>query len=291
MNKDEIKNTTEETEYFLLNISVEKNKGNHVDEWIDKREIAPIFYGESTIKQIKEDKEKKYKADAYLFVETFFKVNKNAIIISIGNREIYFYKQKHDLIQYEKSDGHLVKGFDIELIKKIEIKECPLVLVTIKSNRFMGSGTFKKIDKEKGKSYYGNVRAIEYLLSGNKPEITSFEDYLFCLSSLEFETLIAKMYEENKWHVPAYKGGFIRNFDLFCKNNNEIKSLQIKLNLKRKHYNNFTNIYYCINSEINEPNIRNWQNIEEELKDCIITKKWLEQTLDWVDYVPVVVTK
>jgi hypothetical protein len=255
-----------------------------VDEWIKGKKIAPIFYGNSTIDEIVNQK-KKFPPDAYRFIDNFSKINSNAIIFSIGNSKIYIYKQKSILKEYDEFknivNGDLVKGIEIELINEIEIKKCPLVLITIKSNRYMSSGAFRKIDELKGKSYFGNVKALEYFLYNSKPEIKSFEDYLFCLSSLEFETLIAKIYEEKHFYVPAYKGGFIKNFDLFCKKEDNILSLQIKLNLKKEHYNEYTDLYYCINSEIKKDNIRTWKEIENEIKKCSETIKWLRQTLDW----------
>jgi hypothetical protein len=218
-------------DYFLLNVN--RDNINYVDEWIKNKKIAPIFYGKSTINEIVNQKDA-FPPDAYHFIDNFSKININAIIFSIGNSNIYIYKQKTILKEYDEFrniiNGDLVKGIEIELLKEVEIKKCPLVLITIKSNRYMSSGAFRKIDELKGKSYFGNIKALEYLLYNKKPEIKSFEDYLFCLSSLEFETLIAKIYEENKFYVPAYKGGFIKNYDLFCRNGDDIKSIQIKLN-------------------------------------------------------------
>ena len=272
-------------DYFLLNIN--RKDENFVDDWIKTRNIAPIFYGNSTIDQIL-NQVKQFPQDAYLFIDTFSQINKYAIVISIGNSNLYIYRQKDKLKEYAEYknivDDDLVKGIKIELLKEIEIKKCPLVLITIKSNRFMASGAFRKIHEKKGKSYFGNIKAIEYLLNNEKPKIDSFEDYLFCLSSIEFETLIAKMYEEKGFYVPAYKGGSIKNFDLFCKKETDILSIQIKLNLKRKHYNKYTDLFYCINSEIKENNVKTWKEINNEIKECKETKKWLNKTLEWVDY-------
>jgi len=274
-------------DYYLLNIN--RNNVNCVDYWIKTKNIAPIFYGDSTINEIVNQK-KPFPQDAYTFIDNFSKINKNAIIISIGNSSLYIFKQKNNMKEYPEFknivDGDLVKGIEIEIMNEVEIKKCPLVLVTIKSNRYMASGAFRKINESKGKSYFGNIKAIEYLLYGKEPEINTFEDYLYCLSSIEFETLIAKMYEERDFYVPAYKGGFIKNFDLFCKENNggEILSLQIKLNLKKDNYNEFTNLFYCINSEIKKENIKTWKEIKEEITKCNETKNWLKQSLEWVNY-------
>jgi len=204
-------------EYYLLNINRQKGKKriNCVDEWIKNKNIATIFWShtidEMTNFKVKNKKNNKPYAytDANLFFDIPFRNEKieNSVIISIGNHMLYIYKQIGKLIETDE-----YKGFQIKILKEIEIKYVPLVLSTIKSNKYLGRGTFKKIDPKNGKSYFGNIMAIEYLLYGKKLLVKTFEDYLFCLSSLEFETLIAKIFEENGYFVPAYKGGYIKKF-------------------------------------------------------------------------------
>ena len=69
-------------DYYLLNIN--RSNINCVDDQIKSRNIAPIFYGNSTINEIVNQK-KPFPQDAYIFIDNFSKINKNAIIISIGN--------------------------------------------------------------------------------------------------------------------------------------------------------------------------------------------------------------
>jgi len=204
--------------YYLLNINISKtSQTSRVDEWIGKHKKAPIFYGRSTIAEIKSGKaqinSKPLPHDAKLFADTFSdKINEKAVVFSIGEENIYFYKQAGKLQEYEEytinDETHLVKGFPIELIGEPQkIIHAPLVLVTIKANRWMSAGTFKLVDEKKGGSYFGNILAIKYLLSGERQKVFSFQNYLQCLSALEFETFIAKLYEERGYYVPAYKGG------------------------------------------------------------------------------------
>jgi hypothetical protein len=270
-------------DYFLLNIN--RDEKNNVDEWIKGRSFAPIFYGNITIKQIIDGKGTR---DARLFIDTFSEINTNATILSIGNSSLYIYKQKGKLNEHEEYrnilGGDLVKGFPIELLAEIEIKKCPLILVTIKSNRYMSAGAFRKLKPivEKN-SYFGNVLSVQYLLTNKIQEVKTFCGYLFCLSSLEFETLIAKIFEEKGYFVPAYKGGYIKNYDLFCRKNDQITSLQIKLEMEEKYHNETTDVFYCIkNNTIASDNIRDWASIKEELEKCPNTKKWLAETLFWV---------
>jgi hypothetical protein len=273
-------------DYYLLNIKV--NDKSEVDYWIKERHIAPIFYGNVTIEQIHNNNTKLGRAQpiAKSFVDTFSELNKNALIFSIGESNIYFYKQDGALSEIElysdkESGNGMVKGFKIKIVKEVDVKDCPLVLVTIKANRQMSSGAFKELS---GKEYDGDISAIEYILKGTKPSITSYDKYLRCLSSLEFETLIAKMFEEKGYFVPAYKGGFIKNFDLFCKKADQAVSIQLKLTLKKEDYKKFTDYFYCITSDIEKENIKTWKDIQTELKKCPNTKKWLQKTLEWVHY-------
>jgi len=152
----------------------------------------------------------------------------------------------------------------------------------------MSSGAFRKLNPiSENNSYFGNILSIHYLLSNKKQKVKTFKGYLYCLSSLEFETLIAKLFEEKGYFVPAYKGGFIKNYDLFCTNlkDNKTSSLQIKLEMEEKYYNEFTNYYYCINNNyISIENIRNWESIKNELEKCPNTREWLNRTLYWVTF-------
>lgn len=281
--------------YFILNIN---RKGeSEVDYWINERNIAPIFYGESTIDSIRKNEEPKLKPlaypDAKLFIDTFSDLKNTNVIFSIGDQYVYFYKQDGELTEFEIYKNDLVKGVKIEIIKKIRISECPLVLVTIKSNRYISAGTFRKLDGDK---YLGNCNAINYLLTKQAITVETFDKYLQCLSSLEFETLVAKFLEECGFFVPAYKGGYIRNYDLFCKNNsgnpitinkilvnhNSTLSIQIKLNLKKESLKDYLDLYFCIWSDLKQENIVDWIKIKENLVSLTNTKKWLTQTLYWV---------
>lgn len=282
--------------YFILNINL--NGKSEVDYWINERQIAPIFYDQSTIQSIQNNTEHKLPTQAYLdaklFVDTFsFSINKSAIIFSIGEEYVYFYKQIGELKEVEQYKENLVKGFKISLIEKVKISNCPLVLVTIKSNRYISAGTFRKIEGEK---YYGNINAIEYLLNNKKINVKSFDLYLQCLSSLEFETFIAKLLEESGFFVPAYKGGFIKNFDLFCKNisqksififnkiipQNSSISIQIKLKINKKVIKNNIDFYFCIWSDVDAENIIDWSKLYDKIESMPKTNEWLKQTLFWV---------
>jgi hypothetical protein len=283
-----------EMQLFFMNVNFDQN--NEVDYWIGEKNFAPIFYGQSTIEQILKDDGHNLKPLAFKDAKSFLEIMKarnDCLIVSIGNEYIYFFSQDGDLIELEEYKGDIVKGCNIKTIKKVKIKETPLILASIKANRYLSSGTFKPLSLDKN---FGNIKAIEYVLSEEKIQINDFTSYLSCLSSLEFETLIAKVFEELGCFVPAYKGGFIRNYDLFVRNIKEIpiskpgiildpmevKSVQIKLNLEDSHINQITDYFFAIKSTQEEPNIFSSSKIESLLASLPITSFWLEQTLFWV---------
>ncbi len=286
--------------YYLLNIN--RNGKSEVDYWLSERGIAPIFFNESTIDQIVRGEGHHLKAEAYkiakLFVDTFRgEINSEAMIVSLGEDSIYFFRQKGQLQEFGLDVDQLIKGFEIEVIKEVPIKDAPLVLGSIKSNLYLASGTFRELSDDK---YDGNTNAIKYLMGYKPIVVTRFEKYLQCLSSLEFETLIAKHLEEYGLFVPAYKGGFIKNFDLFCRNTtsnpisvygkqirpNDRIAVQIKLRLKKNDLDSTNDLFFCIWGEEQDSRIIDSQQLERNLKNQPKTWKWLEETLHWVAYSP-----
>lgn len=299
--------------YYILNINY--NRKSEVDYWLSERGMAPIFYGQLKIATIKEkvkvDDELKKEADyligpqaytdAKRFVYTFATLNNEAVIFSIGNEYLYIFKQGGPLFENKEIDkkysNDLVKCFKINLLKKVKIKDCPLVLVSIKSNRHVQSGTFRDLNDDK--KYLGNTKALEYLISGKSISVNNYAAYLQCLSSLELETLIAKYLEEKGLFVPAYKGGFLKNYDLFCRNLSNINvvvgnvvvkpktsiSVQIKLFLKDEHRKilNGADMFFCISSSFEDKRVCDWHYLNDNILENSYTKKWLNTTLDWVE--------
>ncbi len=288
--------------YFLLNINEhtenEKKRENTVDYWMNK-EFAPIFYRGNTLDQIRKNEDRltpNQHKDAKSFVDTFSNTE-DKVVFSIGEEKIYFFEQAGKLVPFEadKEDG--IKGFPIKILEERYIKDCPLVLASIKANRWFSSGTFKELIET---NYFGNIQAIKYVLYHENINISNFTDYLNCLSSLEFETLIAKILEEQGFFVPAYKGGYLKNFDLICKNFERIPlkvveteivpnkniSIQIKLKLKKSDYKYNVDFYFCItDSKMSErkKNVFDAETIQTLLYKSK-TFDWLKKTLFWINY-------
>ena len=252
-------------------------------------------------------------ADVEKFIELFNSTqNDDSIILSIGEDEtstdsLYIYQKDGPLeeitsLSVDKKNYKTCNyvdnaiGFKIKLLKKIKVVECPLVLATIKSNTRLTMGTFKSIEDPNNpdshmNSYYGNIKALEYILHDKKEKVSvdSFAEYMECLSPIEFETLIAKLKEEEGYFVPAYKGGMLKDYDLICKKDGRQENIQIKLNLSKDTYNKYKKkglIIYCVSKseKIVDPTVTiyDWQDIEKLINKSPNTKKWLSQTLDWV---------
>ena len=297
--------------YYLLQIKEGPHGGpfyDTVNKWISAG-YAAVFtkepLGKIGINPVSADVEK--------FIELFNSTqNDDSIILSIGEDEtstdsLYIYQKDGPLeeitsLSVDKENYKTCNyvdnaiGFKIKLLKKIKVVECPLVLATIKSNTRLTMGTFKSIEDPNNSeshmnSYFGNIKALKYILNGKKEKIAvdSFAEYMECLSPIEFETLIAKLKEEEGYFVLAYKGGLLKDYDLICKKDGRQENIQIKLNLSKDTYNKYKKkglIIYCVSKseKIVDPTVTiyDWQDIEKLINKSPNTKKWLSQTLDWV---------
>ena len=297
--------------YYLLQIKEGPHGGpfyDTVNKWISAG-YAAVFtkepLGKIGINPVSADVEK--------FIELFNSTqNDDSIILSIGEDEtstdsLYIYQKDGPLeeitsLSVDKENYKTCNyvdnaiGFKIKLLKKIKVVECPLVLATIKSNTRLTMGTFKSIEDPNNSeshmnSYFGNIKALKYILNGKKEKIAvdSFAEYMECLSPIEFETLIAKLKEEEGYFVQAYKGGMLKDYDLICKKDGRQENIQIKLNLSKDTYNKYKKkglIIYCVSKseKIVDPTVTiyDWQDIEKLINKSPNTKKWLSQTLDWV---------
>lgn len=286
--------------YYILNINY--NGKSEVDYWLDERGMAPVFYDCCTLDQIRNGVGHNIRPQAYTdakrFVETFDTISNDNIVFSIGNEFVYIFRQAGSLQEIEdnRHKKDLVKFFKIDILRKIKIKDCPLVLVSIKANRFIQAGTFRDLNHDR---YLGNTKALEYLINNKTVNVTNYEKYLQCLSSLEFETLIAKYLEEKGLFVPAYKGGFLRNYDLFCRNlgqtniilgetvirPNESISIQIKLHLNNDHKKQLdgVDLFFCISSDFEDKKVYDWHYLLENIAPNSSTISWLNNSLYWVE--------
>ena len=183
---------------------------------------AVIFFGKCTIQDIKEGKTSKQPRDFYFSslpenrdstLITVIERGKGWIVKPIGNIEELDPKQIG-----EDDDKNIWKIMPVSVEASFSLKDVPHILAGINSNAFLGRGTYREI------GYWGNIKAIHHVLGMPFPDEHLWagnctpKHLLECLSSLELETLVAKILEAAGCFVPAYRGGYIPDIDLFARN-------------------------------------------------------------------------
>lgn len=230
--------------------------------------------------------------------ELFFECGRNQdgkFIVVIHEAIVYILKPVGE-VNFEKSSVHegkvgSVKLLPVHILKKIPISDVPVILASIGANRYCSSGTFRKISND------GNIRAIQAALGQtiNIPNDSSIIHAIECLSSVEFETLVAKIFEEAGFFVPAYRGGTMPGADLFAYNKSATaisighlsidagvhRSIQVKLRVKANSPP--PGIDYLVASNVRESlNVLGTEWLTSALRQSPKAKAWLIASLDWL---------
>jgi hypothetical protein len=292
--------------------------------WLDKLEFAPIFYGALTLDDIQAENEIFIAwGNSCAEIKNFIALdNSNSdtfkpIIVTIDEGYVWFYEPSGPVrmmddnkspVRQERGQDWFdwPKAFPIKLLCKKHVKNVPLVLSSMKSNQWMTRGTFREIEPDRGGAYLGNIAAIQSVLKRWQPNFKI--DPLDCLSSLDFETLIAKILEEHGCFVPAYKGGFLKDVDLIAKptktksiagmsiESGQSIALQLKLSIDRRLLSDLRNkkVEYLIGLNDDESLSENFANSEfknlclgrswlrKALLESPFTCEWLKQSLEWL---------
>jgi hypothetical protein len=210
--------------FFYLKLG----KGNSLaTEWLSGRNplgkpAVVIFFGHRTIKDIGDDNSQ---------VKDFYQcslpeVRDNTVMVVVGDGKAWFLKPAGEIIESEpppnatQSLDSLWKIMPVEILLSgpLELKDVPPILAGINANAYLSRGTYREI------THWGNIKAIYSVLQKPLPrkqlqdENCSAARLLECLSSIELETLVAKLFEAAGCFVPAYRGGCVRDIDLFVHN-------------------------------------------------------------------------
>ncbi len=119
-------------------------------------------------------------------------------------------------------DDDRVLGVTVSIAVEERLAEVPTALAQINANRRLSSSSFKEIKDE-----YGACAAIDHVLfrAGIIQEYPTvvengkdLEHLMLCLSRNEQIELIARAIGSLGLHVSAPTGGFVKNIDLFIKN-------------------------------------------------------------------------
>jgi hypothetical protein len=291
--------------YFNLKIG----KGNYLaEDWLNGRNpinlpAAVIFFGKCTIEEIREGKEDPQTLDFYL--SSLPENRENTIITVVWRGKGWIIKPAGALLEIDPlkdvpnysgiQDKDLWKVMPVEVIKSFWVKDVPHILAGINSNAYLGRGTYREI------KYWGNIKSIHHVLGLPFPpdhleEVNCTPLHLLeCLSSVELETLIAKLLEAAGCFVPAYRGGSIPDIDLFAYNNGkqeirlgEMKipamdriSIQVK-GLKRiKTKPQKVDYLVGLNAEKSE-NVFNASWLYDQVKQYPSVYGWLKKSLSWL---------
>lgn len=119
------------------------------------------------------------------------------------------------LQKHEDGTPYIPKVMPVKVLAKRDFMDVPAVLAGISSNAFLVRGTFREIN------HWGNIKAIESVLGRGIPRRHTgegAEQVLECLSSVELETLVAKLFESHGCFVAAYRGGTTFRVDIVAHN-------------------------------------------------------------------------
>lgn len=321
--------------FFNLNI---KHK-NHVffanmsaaEYWLDKMGQAPVFFGPETAEQVLAGHplsslltRQRNELMRFLRIqEECARRNIRPFFVTIDSGFIWIYEpvgrvQSGERCAFVRDNSEACdtpKFYDIALaVPRISFASAPLILASMKTNQAFSRGTFVEIVPKAQRTtskrgYDGNLAAIHSLL-GSWPDELRIEP-LDCLSSVELETLVAKIFEELGCFVPAYRGGVLPMVDLFLHVPAEgiqltprvylerVVSLQIKLNVERpgdwRALADWTsrspgNVLLTLQSRRDVGSgvdfrpgallTREW--VEDALRQCPRTTAWLNRTLEWL---------
>ena len=294
--------------------------------WLEGQGKATIFFGMRTTAEIQQKTEDEIRKEKLHEAFEFIKVGNlsssmqtNTRIITIQNGKVWIYRPCGDVVDEDPIYLHgkdkkpclaqvnRPKAMPVTMTQgPFPISEVPYVLASMKSNQAFSRGTFKKIHPE---TYAGNVAAIPKVTGNWGTNFTV--DPLQCLSSVELETLIAKLFEAKGCFVPAARGGTLEHVDLFATPVHETNlgslrlkvaegsikrtySLQIKLLALRGKQNHLSttlqnwlkdekHILITLDKEDNRENRhfgREW--LREQIRENPKINEWLERSLDWL---------
>ncbi len=145
-----------------------------------------------------------------------------ARIVCLHAGQLYVLKPTGNVIFWECEEsfgyagpGKYVKLLPVELLIQRRFSEIPLILSSMSASAYYYMGTFREISDP------GNLKALQSVVGETVDVISSPAELVQCLSSVEIETLVAKLFEESGCFVPAYRGGVLKDVDILARNTSE----------------------------------------------------------------------
>jgi hypothetical protein len=261
------------------------------------RPATVIFFRRTTIQDIKAGKSSEQAKD--FFTSSLPKNRDQRLIVVIQSGQVWFLQPAGKLIEYQpprKEDKrNLWKIMPVTIHAKLALADVPPVLAGISANAFLNRGTYRPIKA------LGSIKAIccaaklpfpqEHWQEKNCSAVRLLE----CLSSVELETLVAKVFEAAGCFVPAYRGGNLPDVDLFAHNDVRRKiqigdisipprgkvSIQVKSQVTSKHSPQSAD--YLIGLSVpNHDNCFGADWLLEQSRTYPEVKQWLKRSLAWL---------
>lgn len=209
------------------------------------------------------------------------------------------------------------KTMPVRVLAKVPITRVPPVLAGIGCSQKHGRRTFTEID------HWGNLKAIDCVLQNHgQAEVRRWvpspaeadkhipehwrrltkekrpnqrtAQLLECLGSTELETLVAKLFEAHGCHVPAHRGGTLKDIDILASNDSATAvrigklcvparstvSIQVKSWGRVGH---MATVDYLIGLEvISGPRAFGAEWLLARVKECPPVKRWMRRSLNWL---------
>jgi len=288
-------------DYFYLKIGT----GNALArDWLDgknplKRPAAPIYFDNLGLADYKAGKGGKEPRSFWERGKPEYYEKTRMVVVHEG--EIWILKPDGEIVFLQSElDGagnpHTPKVMPVKKMLPLPklAKDVPPVLTSITANQYLTRGTFRQI------SDWGNYKAIDCVVGGPyKGEHWDLKkqgpaQLLECLGSIELETLVARLLEAYGCFVPAYRGGLMKDIDLFAYNDGDqdvgIGSLKVprkqRVSLQIKRWSNGmtkpASADYLVGLDVKGEDAFNADWILDRIKECPSVVTWLQRSLNWL---------
>jgi hypothetical protein len=179
---------------------------------------AAIYFGRSRVKKLVVGTGDR---QAVAFCQCGEPPNRNRTrMVVMAGADIWILKPNGSVYEEEPIPrrGGIVKVMPVKVVARTKMITAPAVLAGLRSNKFLGLGTFRPIGN------WGNIKALHSVLGEDLPkeqllpENCTPPQLIECLGSIELETLLAKLLEAAGCFVPAFRGGNLIAADVFAHN-------------------------------------------------------------------------
>lgn len=207
---------TQTYNWFYLKMGKQSSDLHQLDA---PKPTAAIYFGRSRVKDLLKGKGDDKQAVQFCQCAEADQREDTRMVVMAGD-DVWILKPAGSVYEEEPipRKGGIRKIMPVKILCRNQMIEVPPVLAGIRSNKFLGFGTFRPITN------WGNIKALHSMLGIPIPlehlDKSNCDacQLLECLGSIELETLVAKVFEAAGCFVPAYRGGTLIKADVFAEN-------------------------------------------------------------------------